>query len=66
LITGAATLEVAISALRLGAWDFLIKPLDPQLLALSMERARSHRALQSEVQRLRRLVQTPMAGSIVF
>ncbi|MHB8877419.1 MAG: sigma-54-dependent transcriptional regulator, partial [Myxococcaceae bacterium] len=65
LITGAATLEVAVSALRLGAWDFLAKPIDPQLLAVSVERAYAHRALRVEVQRLRRLVPAPVEHKIV-
>ncbi len=65
LITGSATMEVAISALRAGAWDFLTKPIDASLLAVSMERARKHRALKNEVQRLRRLVPATVAGRIV-
>jgi two-component system, NtrC family, response regulator HydG len=65
LITGSATMEVAISALRAGAWDFLTKPIDAALLAVSMERARKHRALKTEVQRLRRLVPATVAGRIV-
>jgi two-component system, NtrC family, response regulator HydG len=56
LMTGGATMEIAIAALRAGAWDFLLKPIDLKLLELSIDRARKHRALRAEVQRLRRLV----------
>ncbi len=65
LITGAATLEVAIAALRAGAWDFLTKPIDPQLLALSMERAQKHRLVSNEVLRLRGMVPPSMGGRII-
>jgi two-component system response regulator HydG len=56
LVTGMASMEVAVAALRAGAWDFLVKPIDPQLLTLSMERALRHRNLKTEVTRLRSIV----------
>jgi DNA-binding NtrC family response regulator len=56
VMTGSATLDAAVGALRAGAWDFLVKPIDTDLLALSMERARKHRALRGELTRLRRVV----------
>ncbi|MHB8873764.1 MAG: sigma-54-dependent transcriptional regulator [Myxococcaceae bacterium] len=65
LVTGAGTMEVAIAALRAGAWDFLTKPIDPQLLALSMDRARKHRALKTEVVRLRELARGLSGGRII-
>ncbi len=65
LITGSGTMEIAIAALRAGAWDFLTKPIDPALLAVSMERAQKHRALNNEVQRLRRLVPATVTGRII-
>ena len=65
LVTGAATMEVAIAALRAGAWDFLSKPIEPQLLAVSMERARKHRALKTEVVRLRGMIRPPAGNRII-
>ncbi len=65
VIAGDATMEIAIAALRAGAWDFLIKPVDLKLLALSVARASTRRELHSEVQRLRRMVPTPKGGRIV-
>ena len=65
LVTGQASMETAISALRAGAWDFLTKPIDPQMLALSMERARKHRMLKIEVVRLRAIVPSPVGNRMI-
>ena len=47
LMTGYASLETAIEALRLGAIDYLRKPFELDDLTLSVERAlRSHRAAE--------------------
>ncbi len=53
VITGQGSLEAAIGAIRVGAYDFLTKPVDPQLLYVCVSRAIQHRALQNEVKRLR-------------
>ncbi|NLF70290.1 MAG: sigma-54-dependent Fis family transcriptional regulator [Candidatus Anammoximicrobium sp.] len=39
LITGHGTAETAIEAMRLGAYDYLLKPLDPERLAELVRRA---------------------------
>jgi two-component system response regulator HydG len=53
MITGQGSLETAIGAIRVGAYDFITKPVDPKLLFLSVTRAIQHRHLQDEVKRLR-------------
>ena len=53
VMTAFGSMDTAIEALRAGAWDFLTKPLDLQVLALSLDRALEHRRLHLEVQRLR-------------
>ncbi len=53
VITAFGSLETAVRAIRAGAYDFLTKPLDVELVALSLERAVSHRALHREVERLK-------------
>jgi two-component system response regulator HydG len=53
LITGHASVEAAVGALRAGAFDFIVKPVDAELLALTLDRAIIHHRLQSEVHRLR-------------
>jgi DNA-binding NtrC family response regulator len=52
VITGQGSLETAIGAMRVGAYDFLTKPVDPKLLVLHAARAIQHKDLQDEVKRL--------------
>jgi len=52
-VTGFADMESALAAMRRGAHDFLTKPVDPQLLDLSIKRAIQHHKLQSELKSLR-------------
>jgi two-component system response regulator HydG len=54
VITAFGNLEAAIAAIRAGAYDFLTKPFEIKVLALSLERAVQHRRLRAEVKRLRR------------
>jgi two-component system response regulator HydG len=56
VITGQGSLETAIGAIRVGAYDFITKPVDPKLLFLSVSRAIQHRQLSDEVRRLRQAV----------
>ena len=53
VITGQGTLETAIGAMRVGAYDFITKPVDPKLLVVAVARALEHRGLEEEVKRLR-------------
>ncbi len=48
--------ELALQAVATGAWDFLAKPVDPDLLRMVVSRALAKRALEAEVNRLRRSV----------
>jgi DNA-binding NtrC family response regulator len=46
LMTGQATVSAAVEAMRLGAYDYLVKPVDPQnTLIPSVRRAIEHRRL---------------------
>ena len=38
LITGHGDIRMAVAAMREGAYDFLAKPVDPDVLALTVER----------------------------
>lgn len=53
LLTANATVESAIGALRMGAADYLIKPIQPDTLALVVDRILAQRALVAENVRLR-------------
>ncbi|QJW99670.1 sigma-54-dependent transcriptional regulator [Frigoriglobus tundricola] len=51
--TGHGSIKEAVEAMRMGAYDFLTKPSDPQHLCLLVQRALRERALQDEVTALR-------------
>jgi two-component system response regulator HydG len=53
VITAFGSLDTAVAAIRAGAYDFLTKPFEFEQLALTVERAVGHRALQEELRRLR-------------
>jgi DNA-binding NtrC family response regulator len=54
MLTGYGTIESAVESLRLGAIDFLTKPVLDQELRLSLERALRHRAIMAENRTLKR------------
>jgi two-component system response regulator HydG len=53
VITGDTSTESAIEAIRRGAFDYLTKPIDGQLLGLSVARALHRARLHQEVERLK-------------
>jgi len=57
MITGDASVETAIEAMRLGAYDYLRKPLHIPELLVVVGRALEERARRREVARLRRRVE---------
>jgi DNA-binding NtrC family response regulator len=48
LMTAFGTIENAVEAMKLGAYDFLQKPIDVDRLSLLLRRLREHRELQFE------------------
>lgn len=48
IITGYGTIQNSVTAMRLGAFDYLCKPVDPQELRLVVARALEHRRLKRE------------------
>ena len=61
LFTANASIESAIGALRMGAVDYLVKPIQPEELALVVERILARRALVDENARLRDALHTAEA-----
>ncbi|HSQ65683.1 MAG TPA: sigma-54 dependent transcriptional regulator [Polyangiaceae bacterium] len=59
VMTASGTMEVAVAAIRAGAYDFVTKPLDQAVLQVALERAVRHRSVNNEVGRLRRAVRDP-------
>lgn len=54
VITGYATVESAVEAMKKGAYDFIPKPFTPDQLRIVVKRALEKRALQKETEFLRR------------
>ncbi|MCX7399297.1 MAG: sigma-54 dependent transcriptional regulator [Planctomycetales bacterium] len=52
VMTAFGSMETAIAAIRAGAWDFVTKPVEMELLAVVLDRAIKHHNLQEEVRRL--------------
>ncbi|HEY1086995.1 MAG TPA: sigma 54-interacting transcriptional regulator, partial [Archangium sp.] len=65
LMTGFASVDSAIAAIRAGASDYLVKPIEPQRLAMAIQRSRHMRGLSNEVKRLRTLVKSPTKGELI-
>lgn len=53
VLTGHAEHGLALRAAEAGAWDFLAKPIDPDLLGFVIDRALRKHRLDRELQRLR-------------
>src|SRR5437899_5103204 len=61
VMTGHGSIENAVEAMRLGAYDFLTKPLNVERLELIVRRALQERALRDEVIYLREQLQMRQA-----
>jgi two-component system response regulator HydG len=53
VLTAFGSLDTAVSAIRAGAYDFISKPVELDVLAIAIDRAAKHRELREEVRRLR-------------
>jgi two-component system, NtrC family, response regulator AtoC len=53
VITAFGSLSTAVEAIRAGAYDFVTKPVEMDMLAIAAERALNHRALREQVRFLR-------------
>jgi DNA-binding NtrC family response regulator len=53
VLTAFGNYETAVLAIRAGAYDFISKPVQLDVLGIAIERAAQHRALHQEVKRLR-------------
>lgn len=62
LMTAYSSVETAVEALRIGAYDYLIKPLDFDLLRHTLARALEHSRLNVENRELRRQLSESAAG----
>ncbi|VFQ42871.1 sigma 54-interacting transcriptional regulator [Desulfoluna butyratoxydans] len=53
IMTAYSSVETAVSALKSGAYDYLMKPLDFDLLKLTLDRAVEHAGLKEENRKLK-------------
>lgn len=56
MITGYADVKIAVNAMKLGAFDFLLKPLDLDQLKIVIEKCTKHLTLSREVENLHTMV----------
>lgn len=59
IMTAFGNMDTAIGAIRAGAYDFVTKPLDLDILAISLDRAVRYRNLQDTVKKLRDAAKQP-------
>ena len=57
VMTAFGSLDTAVAAIRAGAYDFVTKPLEMEVLAVALDRALRHRLLQEKVKQLSEIVE---------
>jgi DNA-binding NtrC family response regulator len=62
MVTGQGTIETAVQAIKLGAYDYLTKPLEPPKLREVLERGLKQVALAREADALRRKLESPLGS----
>jgi two-component system, NtrC family, response regulator HydG len=67
MMTGYASVDTAVTALKNGAYDYITKPLDPDDVAHLVQNALAHRRSREENARLRDIVatQAPHASELI-
>ncbi len=68
LMTAYASVESAVRAMKAGAYDYIVKPFDPDELSLLVQRTAEHRSLRAENLRLKKSLESaaappPLLGS---
>jgi len=66
IMTGYASVETAVKALKNGAYDYITKPFDPDELVHLIDKAIAHRAAQREVARLRESLHQIFPGATLI
>jgi two-component system, NtrC family, response regulator HydG len=61
-VTGQATVDTAVRAIKLGAYDYLPKPLEPQRLREVLEKGLKQAALAREAGALRQRLESPLGS----
>jgi DNA-binding NtrC family response regulator len=53
VMTAYASVETAVQAMKAGAYDYIVKPFDPEDLSMLIRRAGEHRSLRAENRKLK-------------
>ena len=61
VMTAYASVDTAVRALKQGAYDYIVKPFDPEELSILVRRAQEHRSLRSENLRLKQSIEAVSA-----
>lgn len=62
MVTGQATIETAVQAIRLGAYDYLTKPLESEKLRAVLEKGLKQVSLVREANALRQKLESPLGS----
>ncbi|MGH7826086.1 MAG: sigma-54-dependent transcriptional regulator [Candidatus Binatia bacterium] len=62
MLTGQATIETAVQAIKLGAYDYLPKPLEPQKLRTTLEKGLKQVSFAREANVLRQKLESPLGS----
>jgi len=66
IMTAYASVETAVRALKAGAYDYIVKPFDPDELTHLIRRAQEHRSLKSENLRLKERLEAAAGPSPII
>ena len=64
IMTAYSSVDTAVRALKIGAYDYLTKPLDFDVLKITLERMLDHTRLASENEELRNILQPDDLGMV--
>jgi DNA-binding NtrC family response regulator len=65
VITGYPSIETAVKAIKLGAYDYITKPFYPDALRIAVNRALERKSLVTENQHLRQQLKTENEANII-
>jgi len=66
MITGYADVKIAVSAIKLGAYDFLLKPIDSEQLQIVLNKALDNLTLKAEVNKLHEILKGDVLTKDIF